>query len=131
MTNINRDDDSGVELNEPPRYAYGERVRTKRTIRNDGTYCGKDVGDVLAKKGEEGYVCNIGTFLQQYYIFGVEFIETGNKVGMKSKELESCGEDSEESAPKKKKEWKQQVSKPVVPLAGSAKPAVPATGDEP
>ncbi len=118
MTNINRDDDSGVELNEPPRYNYGQRVRTKRTIRNDGTYCGKDVGDVLAKKGEEGYVCNIGTFLQQYYIFGVEFIETGNKVGMKTRELEAVDDDDEEGGkPKKKKEWKQ--------------PARPATGDEP
>lgn len=117
MTNINRDDDSGVELNEPPRFNYGQRVRTKRTVRNDGTYCGKDVGDVLAKKGEEGYVCNIGTFLQQYYIFGVEFIETGNKVGMKSKELEAC-DDEEEGAPKKKKEWKQPP-KPAKPAMES------------
>jgi len=100
MTNISRDDPSVVELNEPPRFNYGQRVRAKRTIRNDGTFCGKDVGDVLAKKGEEGYVCNIGTFLQQHYIFGVEFILTGNKVGMKARELEACDEDDED-APKK------------------------------
>ena len=101
MTNISRDSDV-VELNEPPRFTYGQRVRTKRTVRNDGTYCGKDVGDILAKKGEEGYVCNIGTFLQQFYIFGVEFIQTGNKVGMKSKELEACDDDDDVSAAKKK-----------------------------
>lgn len=101
MTNISRDSDV-VELNEPPRFTYGQRVRTKRTVRNDGTYCGKDVGDILAKKGEEGYVCNIGTFLQQFYIFGVEFIETGNKVGMKSRELEAVDGDDEPSDAKKK-----------------------------
>lgn len=100
MTNISRDHDV-VELNEPPKFNYGQRVRTKKTIRNDGTFCGKDVGDVLAKKGEEGFVVNIGTFLQQHYIYGVEFILTGNKVGMKGKELEACDEDDDE-APKKK-----------------------------
>ncbi len=103
MTNISREDSSVVELNEPPRFNYGQRVRTKRTIRNDGTFCGKDVGDVLAKKGEEGYVCNIGTFLQQHYIFGVEFILTGNKVGMKSKELEAVDGDDDDDPKKKKK----------------------------
>ncbi|ACB94054.1 nitrogen fixation protein NifZ [Beijerinckia indica] len=101
MTNISRDSDV-VELNEPPRFNYGQRVRTKRTVRNDGTYCGKDVGDVLAKKGEEGYVMNIGTFLQQHYIFGVEFILTGNKVGMKTRELEAVDDDDDAPAPKKK-----------------------------
>jgi nitrogen fixation protein NifZ len=59
-------------------------------VRNDGTFPGKDVGEVLVKKGEEGYVISIGTFLQQYYIYGVEFLESGFRVGMKRKELESA-----------------------------------------
>ncbi len=87
MTNISRDSDI-VELNEPPVFDYGEKVRSKRTIRNDGTYRGKDIGDILCKKGEEGYVVSIGTFLQQFYIYGVEFASTGHRVGMKRKELE-------------------------------------------
>ena len=87
MTNISRDSDV-VELNQPPAFAYGEKVRSRRTVRNDGTYPGKDIGDVLVNKGEEGYVVNIGTFLQQFYIYGVEFTATGHKVGMKRKELE-------------------------------------------
>jgi nitrogen fixation protein NifZ len=87
MTKISRDSDV-VELNDPPLYNYGERVRSRRTIRNDGTFPGKEIGEVLAKKGEEGYVVSIGTFLQQFYIYGVEFIETGYRVGMKRKELE-------------------------------------------
>jgi nitrogen fixation protein NifZ len=87
MSNIVRDSDV-VELSEPPFFQFGEKVRAKRTIRNDGTYAGKEIGEVLAKKGEEGYVVSIGTFLQQFYIYGVEFMQSGNRVGMKRKELD-------------------------------------------
>jgi nitrogen fixation protein NifZ len=87
MSNIVRDSDV-VEITAPPYFSYGEKVRAKRAIRNDGTYAGKEIGDVLAKKGEEGYVVSIGTFLQQFYIYGVEFLESGNRVGMKRKELD-------------------------------------------
>ena len=87
MANISRDSEV-VELNAPPFFNYGEKVRAKRMVRNDGTYAGKEIGDVLVKKGEEGYVVTIGTFLQKYYIYGVEFAASGNRVGMKRKELE-------------------------------------------
>lgn len=87
MSNIVRDSDV-VELSQPPYFSFGEKVRAKRAIRNDGTYAGKEIGEVLAKKGEEGYVVSIGTFLQQFYIYGVEFIQSGNRVGMKRKELD-------------------------------------------
>ena len=63
-------------------------MKAKRVIRNDGTYAGKEIGEILAKKGEIGYVVTIGTFLQQFYIYGVEFVDSGNRVGMKRKELE-------------------------------------------
>ncbi|WP_445219974.1 nitrogen fixation protein NifZ [Bradyrhizobium sp. Pa8] len=87
MSNIVPDSDI-VELTAPPFFDFGEKVRANRTIRNDGTYAGKEIGDILAKKGEVGYVVSIGTFLQQFYIYGVEFIESGNRVGMKRKELD-------------------------------------------
>lgn len=87
MSNIVRDSEV-VELSGPPYFNFGEKVRSKRTIRNDGTYAGKDIGEILAKKGEVGYVVSIGTFLQQFYIYGVEFMESGNRVGMKRKELD-------------------------------------------
>lgn len=87
MSNINRDDGS-VELNDPPAFNFGEKVKSKKVVRNDGTFAGKDVGEVLVKKGEVGYVGSIGTFLQQFYIYGVEFVDTGYKVGMRKKELE-------------------------------------------
>lgn len=96
MSNIVRDSDV-VELCEPPVFAFGEKVKAKRTIRNDGTYAGKEIGEILAKKGEEGYVVSIGTFLQQFYIYGVEFMESGNRVGMKRKELDSVTPPDEEA----------------------------------
>jgi nitrogen fixation protein NifZ len=86
MADINRDDDV-IEVAEPPRFSFGERVVSRTTIRNDGTFNGKDIGDVLVKKGDVGYVCSIGTFLQQFYIYAVEFTEHGYKVGMRAKEL--------------------------------------------
>lgn len=85
--NINRDGDI-VELNSQPRFDYGQKVRSLKSIRNDGTFPGKEIGEILVKKGEEGYVVSIGTFLQQFYIYGVDFYEHGYRVGMKGKELE-------------------------------------------
>ena len=69
MSNIVRDSEV-CELTAPPIFSFGEKVKAKRTIRNDGTYAGKEIGEILAKKGEEGYVVSIGTFLQQFYIYG-------------------------------------------------------------
>ena len=89
MSNIVRDG-WVVELNGPPHYEYGQKVRSNRVVRNDGTFPGKEIGEVLVKKGEEGYVISIGTFLQQFYIYGVEFLGTGYRVGMKRKELEAA-----------------------------------------
>lgn len=86
MADINRDDDV-IELADPPRFTFGERVVSRTTIRNDGTFTGKDIGEVLVKKGDIGYVVSIGTFLQQFYIYAVEFTEHGYRVGMRAKEL--------------------------------------------
>ncbi|WP_027545441.1 nitrogen fixation protein NifZ [Bradyrhizobium sp. WSM2254] len=93
MSNIVRDSDV-IELDGPPVFNLGEKVKANRTVRNDGTYAGKEIGDILAKKGEVGYVVSIGTFLQQFYVYGVEFLETGHRVGMKCKELDSVDGDS-------------------------------------
>lgn len=99
MSNIVRDSDV-VELSQPPYFKFGEKVKARRTIRNDGTYAGKEIGELLAKKGEEGYVVSIGTFLQQFYIYGIEFLESGNRVGMKRKELDPVrGLDDDEDIP--------------------------------
>jgi nitrogen fixation protein NifZ len=96
--NIARDSDV-VELDGPPSFDYGARVRSRRMIRNDGTFPGKDIGDVLVNKGDEGYVVSIGTFLQQFYIYGVDFPARGYRVGMKRKELEAISSFEQATAP--------------------------------
>lgn len=85
------------ELEGPPRFMYGQKVRSRKSVRNDGTFPGKEIGDILVKKGEVGYVTSIGTFLQRFYIYGVDFIERGYRVGMKSKEIEAL-DDAESDA---------------------------------
>lgn len=86
MADIARDDDV-IEIAWPPRFAHGERVVARSVVRNDGTYGGKDIGEVLVHRGDIGYVVSINTFLQQFYIYAVDFIETGHRVGMRAKEL--------------------------------------------
>jgi len=65
MADINRDD-AEIELAHPPRFSYGERVIARSVVRNDGTYNGR---------------------LQQFYIYAVDFVESGHRVGMRAKEL--------------------------------------------
>jgi nitrogen fixation protein NifZ len=86
MSDISRDDDV-IEINLPPRFEMGERVVSRSVVRNDGTYNGRDIGEVLVQRGEIGFVRSIGTFLQQFYIYAVEFPATGHQVGMRAKEL--------------------------------------------
>lgn len=81
-----------MELDGPPAFEFGARVRSRKVIRNDGTFPGRQIGEVLAVKGDVGYVTSIGTYLQQFYIYGVEFLATGNLVGMKCAELELADE---------------------------------------
>lgn len=88
MSDISRDSEV-IELEAPPQFSFGERVIARFNVRNDGTYCGKDIGDMLVTRGDIGYVQSIGTFLQQYYIYAVEFIATGHRVGMRGRELVS------------------------------------------
>jgi len=86
MGDIARDSDV-VELDGPPDFDYGERVICRYRILNDGTFPGKEVGEVLVERGEIGYVVEIGTFIQQFYIYSVEFSSRGYRVGMKGREL--------------------------------------------
>jgi nitrogen fixation protein NifZ len=59
-------------------------------VRNDGTFAGKEIGEVLVKKGELGYVRDVGTFLQRHYVYAVEFFERGAVVGMRARELQAA-----------------------------------------
>ena len=77
-----------LELDLPPAFEIGQKVRTRKLIRNDGTFPGQDIGATLAKKGEIGYVVSIGTFLQNSYIYAVHFLGTGFVIGCRGRELE-------------------------------------------
>ncbi|MDD4927639.1 MAG: nitrogen fixation protein NifZ [Methylotenera sp.] len=70
-----------------PRFEYGEEVRVIRNVRNDGTFPGTEIGDLLIKRGSIGYVQNIGTFLQDQLIYAVHFLENNVVVGCREEEL--------------------------------------------
>jgi len=77
-----------IELRSPPVFMPGEKVQAIKYIRNDGTYRGRDIGEILVRKGENGFVRDIGTFLQQFYVYAVEWVDSGTIVGMRSRELQ-------------------------------------------
>lgn len=87
-----------VELAAPPLFRIGDKVRAIKDVRNDGTYPHRAVGDTLIYTGDVGYVRDIGTFLQQFYIYAVDFFDRAMIVGMRGKELVVV-EDTEVAAP--------------------------------
>ena len=83
-----------LELHLPPVFEIGQKVRLRKLIKNDGTFPGKEIGQVLANKGDIGYIASIGTYLQTSYIYAVHFLETGFVVGCRKRELEAVEENS-------------------------------------
>lgn len=77
-----------IELDKEPTFDLESKVKVLKKIRNDGTFPGKQIGEVLANKGDIGYIISIGTYLQTAYIYSVHFLENGNIVGCLAKELE-------------------------------------------
>jgi nitrogen fixation protein NifZ len=84
-----RSADDVNELCGPPVLEVGQKVRCLR---------GQPVGEILIHVGDVGYVHSIGTYLQMYYIYGIDFYERRAIVGMRSKELEVV--DAYANAPK-------------------------------
>jgi nitrogen fixation protein NifZ len=70
-----------------PEYEYGSHVRLIRTVRNDGTYPGLEVGQVLIPRGSDGFVHDVGTYLQDQLIYRVNFVTAGRTVGCRGEEL--------------------------------------------
>jgi nitrogen fixation protein NifZ len=70
-----------------PRYEYGDDVRVVRNVRNDGTFPGKEVGELLIRRGSVGHVHDVGTYLQDQLIYRVYFLESGRMVGCREEEL--------------------------------------------
>lgn len=69
------------------RFDYGDQVRVTRNVRNDGTYPGMDVGNLLVRRGSIGFVMNVGTFLQDQIIYTVNFLDQNRIVGCREEEL--------------------------------------------
>jgi len=95
-----------------PRFDFGDEVRVLRNVRNDGTYPGIDTGELLIRRGSVGHVQNIGTYLQEYTIYSVHFIEEDLLVGCKEDEVMSADAPWNPS----KYEFRDKV-KPTIPLA--------------
>ena len=76
-----------VEIRRDPLFMPGTKVVSRKHVKNDGTYPLKEIGEILVRKGDVGYVRDIGTFLQMYYIYAVEWVDRGTIVGMRGKEL--------------------------------------------
>ncbi len=81
------DRETEIEIDGPPRFSPGDKVAARLNIKNDGTYPGRDIGERLVHKGDVGYVRDVGTFLQQFYIYAVEWVDRGIMVGMRAREL--------------------------------------------
>lgn len=69
------------------RFDFGEAVRVTRNVRNDGTYPGMEIGELLIRRGSIGNVIEMGTFLQDQVIYTVHFLDHGRMVGCRAEEL--------------------------------------------
>jgi nitrogen fixation protein NifZ len=76
-----------------PRFEIGKVVRVTRNVRNDGTFPGMEIGDLLIRRGSTGHVQNVGTFLQDQIIYSVHFLDEDKIVGCREEEL--IGEDED------------------------------------
>ena len=65
----------------------GDAVRVVRNVRNDGTYPGAEVGELLVRCGSIGTVIDIGTFLIDQIIYTVHFLDVDRIVGCREEEL--------------------------------------------
>jgi nitrogen fixation protein NifZ len=81
--------DDRLEVYDPPKYRPGDKVQSTRTVRNDGTMPGVEVGRIVVRRGDLGYVRDIGTYLQEFYVYAVDFVDRGSIVGMRARELTS------------------------------------------
>lgn len=90
-----------VEVHKPPIFKPGEHVISTKYVKNDGTFPRREIGEILVKKNDHGYVRDIGMFLQRYYIYAIEFVDRGTIVGMRGKELVSLDRPGVTGKPKR------------------------------
>ncbi|HVZ52582.1 MAG TPA: nitrogen fixation protein NifZ [Pseudolabrys sp.] len=67
-------------------FSVNERVRSLAQVKNDGTYPHQDIGEIVVKVGDTGYVRETWSFLGKLY-YTVEFVESAIVVIMTGREL--------------------------------------------
>lgn len=68
-------------------YEIGDELRLIRNVRNDGTFPGTEMGELLVRRGSTGFVRNIGTFLQDQIIYSIHFVDIDMMIGCREEEL--------------------------------------------
>ncbi|MCB6178309.1 nitrogen fixation protein NifZ [Rhodobacter sp. Har01] len=91
--------DEEIEVWRDPAFSPGDKVVSRKTVRNDGTMWGHEIGDIVVHKGDVGYVRDIGTFLQQFWIYAVEYPVRASIVGMRERELTPFSRPDPETRP--------------------------------
>jgi len=76
-----------------PRWQIDDEVRLIRNVRDDGTFPGVRMGDLLVRRGSVGVVRDIGSFLQDQVIYSVHFHAENRIVGCREEELIGGDED--------------------------------------
>ena len=74
-------------------YQIGDELRLIRNVRNDGTFPGTEIGELLVRRGSTGFVRNIGTFLQDQIIYTIHFVEIDMMIGCREEELISIDDE--------------------------------------
>ncbi len=67
-------------------FAAREAVRALTPVKNDGTYPHRDIGEVVVRQGDVGFVHESWSFLGQIY-YTVEFFDRAVVVIMRGREL--------------------------------------------
>ena len=75
-----------------PEFKIGDEVRVLRNVRDDGTFPGADIGQLLIRRGQTGFVRDVGTFLQDQIIYTVHFVEADKLVGCREQEVQAASD---------------------------------------
>ncbi|MGB5868093.1 MAG: nitrogen fixation protein NifZ [Arcobacteraceae bacterium] len=86
------------------KFKLGQKVELVSDVVNDGTYPHAKIGDLMMPKGSQGYIKDMGEFLQVIRVYEVHFIGTDTEleiIGCREHELsavdDGCDEETTES----------------------------------
>lgn len=68
-------------------FGIGDAVRVIRNVKDDGTYPGANVGELLVRRGSVGHIIDVGTFLQDQIIYSVHFLDINRIIGCREEEV--------------------------------------------